>query len=121
MTTCCPLSPRGDDGPSFSTKEVRRAAKPYRCCECREDIAVGARHEVYGGCWDGEFSRYRTCLSCVEIRNHFACNGWVFLQLWEDLEANFFPDMKAGGPCMQGLSPAARNRLFERRTAWLLA
>lgn len=37
-----------------------------------------------------------------------------------DLEENFFPDMKAGGPCMEGLSPAAKARLFDRRMKWLL-
>ena len=61
-----------------------------------------------------------TCELCVEIRDHFACNGWIFGQLWEDLENNFFPEMVAGGPCMEGLSPTAKAALFEERTRWLL-
>ena len=116
----CPLeSGRDDDGADFASTAVRRAAKEHRCCECREAIPVGAKHEHVSGKWDGHFSTYRTCLSCVEIRDHFACNGWLFEQVWDDIEHNFFPDMKAGGPCMEGLSPAAKARLFERRLAWL--
>jgi hypothetical protein len=119
--TCCPLS-GGDDWPAtvFSSS-VRRAAKEHRCCECRETIKVGDHYEHVTGLWDGHWSTYKTCLLCVEIRTHFACDGWIFGQLWEDLESNFFPDMKAGGPCMEGLSPAAKGRLFERRLAWLEA
>ena len=32
---------------------------------------------------------------------------------------NGIPGMKAGGPCMKGLSPEAKARLFERRMKWL--
>ena len=116
---CCPLS-SGDDYPArvrHITQPV--AAKDHKCCECDETIARGAKHELYKAMWDGSWSSFRTCLSCVEIRDHFACDGWVFEHVWEDLETYFFPDMRAGGPCMEGLSPAAKDRLFTRRMAWL--
>ncbi len=116
---CCPLD-GGEGGPSCSTQVVRTARKEHRCCECREVIPVGVRYEFFSGIWDGYADSHKTCLSCVEIRNHFACqSGWMFTCLWEQLEENFFPDMKAGGPCMQGLSPEAKARLFERRMKWL--
>jgi hypothetical protein len=118
--TCCPLSGGSDfDGPDVFTNTVRLAAKEHHCCECGETISRGARYEHARGRWDGNWNTHRTCLSCVEIRNHFACDGFIYEQLWEDLENYFFPDMKAGGPCMQGLSPAAKARLFERRLVWL--
>ena len=117
--TCCPLSGCDDEAAQFSKVETRRAAKEHTCCECRETIKRGDHYENTTGSWDGRWSTYRTCLSCVEIRNHFACDGWLFGQVWEDIENNFFPDMKAGGPCMEGLSPAAKARLFERRLAWM--
>lgn len=81
---------------------------------------AGSRYERVTGCWDGSFGTFVTCLSCSEIRDHFSCEGWLFGRVWNDLEENFFPDMKAGGPCMEGLSPANKARLFERRMAWLL-
>jgi len=77
-------------------------------------------HERVTGKWDQSVDTHRTCLSCVEIRDHFACgNGWIFGSVMTDLEENFFPDMMAGGPCMDGLSPAAKARLFELRLQWL--
>lgn len=116
---CCPLN-GGEDGPSCSTTVVRTARKEHQCSECREAIAPGVRYEYFSGIWDGQPNAYKTCLACVEIRDHFACSsGWTFGDVWAQLEESFFPDMKAGGPCMEGLSPTAKARLFERRLAWL--
>jgi hypothetical protein len=39
--------------------------------------------------------------------------------LWEELEINFFPGMKAGGPGLDGLSPEGKSKLFEERTRWI--
>lgn len=122
MTTpmvCCPLD-GGEEGPTCFRKVVRRAKKSHNCCECREVIPAGAQYEYCSGIWDTRPSSYKTCLSCVEIRNHFSCGrGWTYACVWEQLEEYFFPDMRAGGPCMEGLSPAAKARLFERRLKWL--
>lgn len=115
---CCPLESGDGESAEFHSTAIVLAAKDYRCCECSEAIAKHARHEVVRGMWDGSWSRYRTCLSCVEIRNHFSCDGWIYGQIWSDIEENFFPDMRAGGPCMEGLSPEAKARLFERRLKW---
>lgn len=117
--TCCPLSSDDGNAATVHCTKRRRAAKEHSCSECRETIAKGATYEHVTGCWDGSWSTHRTCLSCVEIRNHFQCDGWIYEQLWSDLEENFFPDMKAGGPCMEGLSPEAKARLFDRRMKWL--
>jgi hypothetical protein len=117
--TCCPLSGDESEGPSFSTTTVRAARKVHTCVECRVEIDKGTKYESTTGKWDGGMATFRTCLSCVEIRNHFACNGFVYGALWGDLEENFFPDMKAGGPCMKGLSPEAKQRLFDLRMKWL--
>lgn len=117
---CCPLSGNSDgDTRECSTSTVRTARKDHRCYECHEVIPKGSRYEYASGIWDGSPSAFKTCLSCVEIRNHFGCEGWIYGQLWSDLEENFFPDMKAGGPCMEGLSPEAKSRLFELRLKWL--
>lgn len=116
---CCPLS-GGEGGPSCSRTVTRRAKKQHTCCECHEDIPVGAQYEYTSGVWDGLADSFKTCLSCVEIRNHFACrDGWTYGEVWSQLAEFFFPDMKAGGPCMKGLSPEAKARLFERRLQWL--
>ncbi len=116
---CCPLTDHCGDGSATVYKQrIVTARKRHRCGECRGPIAAGEQHERVDGLWDGEWETHRTCASCVEIRNHFACGGgWLFGQLWDDLAENFFPDMRAGGPCMSGLSVAARERLFAAKLA----
>jgi hypothetical protein len=117
---CCPLNNDGDGTIEGHTSVVRCARKEHRCYECSETIANGDRYEYVSGIWDRAPFVHKTCLSCVEIRTHFACgSGWIYGEVWAQLEENFFPDMKAGGPCMTGLSPAAKSRLFERRLKWL--
>jgi hypothetical protein len=120
MVACCPLSGDPDDGPSCHTQSFPTARKEHRCGECSETIAPGSRYERVTGVWDGRPDTLKTCLSCVEIRDHFACgNGFTYGQLWEDIEANMFPDMVAGGPCLERLSPAAKARLFAARVEWV--
>lgn len=117
---CCPLDGNDGDVPAFYRQRTVIARKEHHCCECREAIPRGAKHENVTAKWLDDFETMRTCLSCVEIRDHFACGrGWTFGEVWSQLADNFFPDMKAGGPCMQGLSPEAKARLFERRLQWL--
>lgn len=117
--TCCPLSGSDGDGPDWATTTTPVAAKDHPCCECDDGIKKGERYERTSGAWGGQMSTYKTCLSCVEIRVHFSCDGFLYGQLWSDLSEHFFPDMKAGGPCMEGLSPAAKGRLFEKRLQWM--
>lgn len=117
--TCCPLS-SGDGYPDFTFTTWRKARKVHECCECGNDIQVSTRYEFTSGAWDGNMSTYKTCSVCVELRKHFGCEGWVYEQLWTDLEENFIPYMKAGGPCMEGLSPLARKALFDSFADWLL-
>jgi hypothetical protein len=117
---CCPLGGGDDAPPTTFGSCVVKAAKDHRCTECRETIPKGSKYERVKGLWDGSWSTFKTCLSCVEIRDHFACeNGWLFGEVWSQIEENFFPDMKAGGPCMAGLSPGAKDRLFTLRMKWL--
>lgn len=115
---CCPLS-EADETASFYSYSTPVARKEHRCEECHETIRPGTKYELYKQLFDGSWSTTKTCLSCVEIGDHFTCGSRILGQLWEDLAENFFPDMKAGGPCMEGLSPEAKARLFERRLKWL--
>lgn len=116
---CCPLADNDGDPNEFEHQSFRKAAKEYPCRECGAAIARGDRHELWVICNpDGYWSRIRTCQMCAEIRSHFECGGWTFGVLWEELRENFFPNMKAGGPCMQGLSAAAKRFLVDRWLKW---
>lgn len=111
--TCCPLSGCDGDASGFIKSAFVKSRKEHQCCECLKTIAVGETYESVRVLWDGSFDVFKTCTTCSEIRNHFACDGYTFERLWGDLRDNFLPDMKAGGPCMEGLSPAAKAKLFE--------
>ena len=116
---CCPLS-ESDEPASLCNATYRVARKEHKCTECVRSISVGTKHKLIKMLYDGAWESYRICTLCDEIGKHFACGqSRVIGALWTDLEENFFPDMKAGGPCMEGLSPEAESRLFEARTAWL--
>lgn len=117
---CCPLS-ESDEAAEVYDVSRPKAAKEHRCSECRGVIPRGATHELVSMLFDGEWSKWRTCSSCSDIREHFACGrGAVIGELWSDLADNFFPDMKAGGPCLHGLSPDNKARMFRYRMAWLM-
>lgn len=115
---CCPLS-EADEYCKVWNSTTRKARKAHRCDECREEISVGARYEHISMLFDGAWDTSRLCLSCKEIGDHFTCGSRILGVLWDDLEENFFPDMRAGGQCLDGLSPEAKDRLFTRRLQWL--
>lgn len=115
---CCPLS-SADETAQVYNATTPIARKAHRCEECDETISPGSKYELIKMLFDGSWSTSRICMSCSEIGDHFNCGGRVLGMLWEELEENFFPDMKAGGPCMKGLSPEAKARLFERRLKWM--
>jgi hypothetical protein len=123
---CCVFD-SGAQGPSCWSTKIRTARREHRCCECDEQILPGTRYHYASGVWDGRPNNYKTCLLCLEIQAHFSklCDSPdsrpVLGELWPALEEHFFPEMRAGGPCLDGLSPEAKGRMFERRTAWLLA
>lgn len=132
---CCVFSNDYNDGPSCYTESLVRAKKAHECCECDRDIPAGEQYQRATGVWEGHGRTYKTCLACVDIREHFsnACRNpdeiegreydsyggrWAFQCLYNDLAENFFPDMTAGGPCMAGMSPRAKAKMFEMYLEW---
>lgn len=117
---CCPLA-EADESALVWNRTTRKARKDHKCVECGDTIHKQQSYDYTSMLYDGQWTTWRTCLLCAEIGDHFACgNGRIVGELWSDLKDNFFPSMKAGGPCMEGLSPDAKSRLFDLRTAWLL-
>jgi hypothetical protein len=115
---CCPLS-SCDESATVYNQDERTARKDHACFECGETIPARSRYEHISMLFDGHWDSFKLCLSCREIGDHFTCGSRTLGILWEELEEYFFPDMKAGGPCMDGLSPEAKARLFERRLKWM--
>jgi len=58
-----------DEGPSVFEELFPKARKEYKCCECGKIIPVGEEYQYYKGCWDGKWSKFRTCIDCHHLRN----------------------------------------------------
>lgn len=51
----------------FECREVI-GRKSYHCCECFKLIERGERHQHIKGLWEGEWSSFRTCFDCCDLR-----------------------------------------------------
>lgn len=72
-------------------QQIRRAAKDYKCDECRGVIRKGERYEYTTGCWDGYWDDFHTCSDCIPIRCEIAripggCGGWLHGGMLEELQ-----------------------------------
>lgn len=81
----CDCSCIAGDGPAVSSSGFVMARKEHKCCECGGVIPSGEKYEVYSGCWDGSWGRYKTCFFCVTIRDLYCPGGYVFGELVETI------------------------------------
>lgn len=108
----------GEYAEFFSQKEVV-GRKDYECSECGRVMPKGTKHQVASMKCEGDFSSYRTCLVCAEIRKAFCCDGEQFGGMfWEQME-ELFGDITANGECMKKLTtPEAKRYFAERIRQW---
>jgi hypothetical protein len=98
---------------------VVKARKPHRCCECRQVIQPGIQYERVSMLYDGEWQRYDTCESCMEIRNVFACGeGWLFTTVWDDIREYVFPELTTASECFRELSAVGKQRVMDEWRKW---
>ena len=66
------------DLPSVSEELFPVAKKIYACCECRKQIEIGETYHYFKGCWDGKWAKFRTCLTCSDLRDELGdcVDGW---------------------------------------------
>jgi|UPI0004080412 hypothetical protein len=57
--------------PSAFREKMRKARKPHNCCECLEKINIGENYQYCSGVWDGEPDSYKTCISCLKLRENY--------------------------------------------------
>lgn len=114
---CCVIAGDGD-GPSLSSSADVVARKSHRCYECGEDIERGARYRKESGLWDGRFDEFKICLPCIAVRDRLACNGWVYGNIWSEIIEHLFPTLTAGGPCIEGMRPEGKRKLFDEFFHW---
>lgn len=74
--------------PSMYESGTHTARKQHQCYECARVIQPGERYENVVGVWDGEFSVYKTCSFCLDLRNFvqgkIECLCWSHGSIRED-------------------------------------
>ncbi|NDJ20933.1 hypothetical protein GS682_04595 [Nostoc sp. B(2019)] len=60
----------------------------FPCCECHHPVNAGSIYRHIKGCWDGDWSTYRMCLSCSAVSDRFSqeldgchCLGGLYEEL----------------------------------------
>jgi hypothetical protein len=93
--------------------QTRVAAKPGVCCECGR-IDPGQLYEQTTGRWGDEWSCFKTCSVCREVRKAFF-GDWTFGQLWEDVSRVILANNGENLPWRRigSLSAPARARMIE--------
>lgn len=56
-----------NDMPEFTDREIRKARKKHRCCECNVIIKPGDKYVRTCGVWDYGFNYFKQCLGCDSI------------------------------------------------------
>lgn len=81
MSFACDCSCDSDNYPEFYVEEYPISRKEHECCECGELIKKGQKYQKVAGKWDGDFQTYKTCMTCVKIRDTYCPNGSYFTGL----------------------------------------
>lgn len=54
--------------PQFFSVSTPRARKEHRCYECKSVIHIGENYECANGKWDAGMQTFKTCNSCIQLR-----------------------------------------------------
>lgn len=77
---------------SFEQKTLT-AEQQETCCECKTTMNVGDQYEYSSGVWSGTPSSFKTCLSCVEIRDEYTAKTGeqtAFTELGSTIHETFY-------------------------------
>ena len=98
----------------FHSEKIQTARKQHKCRECGRTIDSGEKYEYVSGCWEGNFSVFKTCEDCQNIRGEFFCEGWNYGFILNDL-CEYIAEVDGQVPedCILELSIGARAKVFE--------
>lgn len=73
MSNCDCDRPDYDDesGEQLWSDDIVAADSAIKCCECSHPINAGEQYRHIEGCWDGDWSTYRMCLTCSAVSDRF--------------------------------------------------
>lgn len=92
------------------------ARKDHRCGECGRTIKPGERYERFRGVFEGAFT-HKTCEQCLDARAWIVntCGGYVFGQVFEELEEHWVEDAMFRTPDLRELILAMADRIGHRK------
>ena len=93
------------------------ARKTHRCNECATTIHTGERYEMVDSLSDGHFSRFRTCVFCLAIRDMMTARCCCFCWAHENMLEDVRGELAYNGYKMPGLAMATGRIMIEARCA----
>ena len=76
------------DGPEVVTEKMVRARVEHTCYECGHQIKPGELYELVKGKWEGEWSTFKTCRICKQVKTDFF-HAYVFGMVWEMMRETY--------------------------------
>jgi len=76
-----------DNPPQVIWPKIVKANKDHVCCECGKWIDKGSKYENVSGVWDGKMDNFKTCLTCVKVRDTLY-DSYYYGELWDFIEAD---------------------------------
>ena len=76
-----------DERYSVYYKQVKRARKEHKCCECRRAIAPGEPYQFSKGLYDGTWDTWHMCQHCLIGAEWLVeqCGGYVYASVREEI------------------------------------
>ena len=101
----------GEDDDTFEVLTVSHptAKKKHKCNECRREILPGERYEVQRYSANHNLETHTTCSTCLEIRDIFFCDGYVYGWMYDNFNDSLYDDgCDLSEACIASLSSEAR-------------
>ena len=119
--SCDIIIDTSDSEADFIVEKIRKSRINHKCCECREQINIGEEYEHAKCCWDGDITTYKTCLSCVSVREMMFPAGWSYEMMWEDVSDFISDNGGLNESCLSKTHPKAREKMCEMiEKEWLI-
>jgi len=101
----------GDDGDSYYSERILKAAKNHICCECNKPIMKGEMYHYSSIFYERNIRNYKTCNNCQEIISIFFKDGWligsIFEELYSYIDAVWLEDLPSS--CISKLNNINKN------------
>ena len=115
MNCACAVSNDMDNDAAWGCREIKRAGKIHKCCECFSAIEPGTSYFYHTVFAEGTVSNFKVCPDCQSVIWQFFKNGWYFETVWDSLTDYLYDNWKDDLPssCICQLTPVARDKVCD--------